>query len=209
MSISNGVDFSRTYEMDHAFRPGVFHFEVISVIGNSEAILKGGEQPLGELEFRAMKGSRPADVMGTTLLSLRLVSQRFADLLLDNRFTGWHTHPVNLYDKKGNSIEGYQCLVVTGRAGPIDRSRSHIRLDPPPVPQGAPTYVEVGMYYDPDSWDGSDIFIPQSTTAICVAERVKDAVEKAGLTNVQFTALSDFQGNRFSELPPGRELTLP
>jgi hypothetical protein len=205
MSTFRGVDFSRIYEMDHAFRPSVFHFEAVSDIGNSEAILKGAEEPRAKLAFRAMKGTRPADLMGTTLLSLRLISQRCADLLLDNRFTGWRTHPVHLRDKRGDAIEGYHCLVITGRAGSIDASRSRIELDPPPVPRGAATYVEIGMYFDPDSWDGSDIFVPQGTTAICVSERVKDAVERERITNVQFTALSEFQGNRFSELPPGRE----
>jgi hypothetical protein len=203
------MDFSRIYEMDHSFRTGVFHFQPLSAIQHSEAILRGEEPPLRSLEFRPMKGSIQADIMGTTFVALRLISKRFANLLLENQFTGWGTVATRIQDKRGKEIPGYFCLVVSGRAGPIDPSRNRIVLDPPPVPHGEPTYVEVGMYFDPMTWDGSDIFIPEGTTAICVTERVKDVVDRAKIENVQFTALSKFQGNRFLKPPPGRNVSAP
>jgi hypothetical protein len=204
---TSNLDFSRTFEMDYALKKGVFHFEVPTLLQDSGAILRGTRSLPGGAVFRAMKGTRSADLMGTTRVAIRIASQRLVDILDDAGFTGWRTEPVLLQDNHGQEVPGrFHALVITGRAGPIDPSRSEIVLEPPPVPRGEPTYAEVGLYFDPASWDGSDLFLPESTSAICAVERVKGVIEQSPLSNVQFTRLDQFQGGRYSSAPPGRRV---
>ena len=139
--------------------------------------------------------------MGATFVAILLISERFLDTLLEVRATGWGTYPVRPYDRAGLELPGYHGLAVTGRAGPIDRSRSRIELLPPPVPEEQAMYAEIGMYFDPGTWDGSDIFMPEGTLAVCVVERVKQALEERKLTNIEFTPLSERRGKLYSEAP--------
>lgn len=45
----------------------------------------------------------------------------------------------------------------------------------------------------PSSWDGSDIFGPDNNYFVFVGDRVKEAMEKARLTNFSFTRLTEFE----------------
>lgn len=205
MSASRAMDFNRTYEFGYAFNRGCFHFDSAHEI-DAKGLLLGHEVPHEPVLFRRQSGQRTCDVMGTTYAALSLVSKPLIDVLVRRRFTGWSTFPVRLLDGHEQEIEGYVGLSVTGRAGPIDRKRARIELDPPLVPKGRPTYIEVGMYFDPDTWDGSDFFVPDGTTAVCVVSGVKEALEESAFTNVALTPLAYYQMNRYSEPPPGREV---
>lgn len=49
----------------------------------------------------------------------------------------------------------------------------------------------IGLYFDPVSWDGSDVFLPKGNGRTFITEDLKSALERAGITNVYFTALSE------------------
>jgi hypothetical protein len=190
--------------MGSGWKRTAMRFEPFTEIEKPLKVLVGKLRPRYPIEFRWDTGSKPQDLMGTTHAILDLVSECFIDTLLEERASGWSTYPVRLYDKAGLELPGYVGLAVTGRAGPVDRSKSRIELLPPPVPQGQAMYAEIGMYFDPESWDGSDIFIPEGTAAVCVVERVKRALEKRKLTNIEFEALSEREGQLYSEHPGKR-----
>lgn len=201
--ITDQLDFNHIYIMSYIFpRGGTLHFEPVGDIEDPLKLLLGEVKPGRPIEFRRYSGSKPKDIMGATYAAILLVSDRFIDALVEVKATGWGTYPVRLYDKTGSELPGFHGLAVYGRAGPIDRTKSRIELIPPPVPQGQAMYAEIGMYFDPESWDGSDIFIPEGTAAVCVVERVKQALEQRKLTNIYFEPLSARQGKLFSE-PPG------
>ena len=77
---------------------------------------------------------------------------------------------------------------MLGRCGPIDNSRSEIiqkRLPGGWVPHWK------GLYFDPATWDGSDIFQPEGTGYILVVESVKRALVRAKVKNLVFKRLDE------------------
>jgi len=201
---SDRLHFGQLYALDSALERGAFHFTPVHDIDSPAALLRGEVRPQQPVEFHWHMGGKPHDMMGTTHAILHIISKRFVDTLLDERATGWGTFPVRLYDRSGLELSGYYGLVVTGRAGPIDRSRSRIELVPPPVPTGKAMYTEIGTYFDPVTWDGSDIFTLERTGVVCVVERIKLALEQRKLTNLTFDRMSERHGNISSKPPSGR-----
>jgi hypothetical protein len=102
-------------------------------------------------------------------------------------------YPVGLEADDGTEVAGYSGLVVSGRYGAIDNTRS-VQVEKVVVgnPKGhAPVWK--GLYFDEKSWDGSDIFRPSGTGYIFVTEKVRAALDRAKVTNLTCTALADFE----------------
>jgi hypothetical protein len=135
-------------------------------------------------------GRKPLDCIGTTLAIVNLVSKRLVDLLAKEKFTGWSVFPVRLYGKDEESLPGYAGLAVRGRCGPIDASRS---VPGKKVGPGGSVPIWNGMYFDPATWDGSDIFAPEGTTHIVVTGKVKRALDEHRITNIEFKRLTDVE----------------
>jgi hypothetical protein len=53
------------------------------------------------------------------------------------------------------------------------------------------THAARGRYFDPETWDGSDIFSPEGTAHLIVTESAKLALEEARATNWLLVALPD------------------
>jgi hypothetical protein len=53
-----------------------------------------------------------------------------------------------------------------------------------------------GLFFDPESWDGSDFFMPAERVGyVFVVEAVKRAFERAKIRNVEFKPLDQFERN--------------
>ena len=129
----------------------------------------------------AMGGAKPRDVVWTTWATPMLISERVVQILRDHQFTGWDVFPIQLLDKAGEPLPTYYFLQVHGRSGPRDPSKSEPFEEEMPgrwVPRLR------GLYFDPDTWDGSDIFLPEKTAFIVVTEPVKRALARAKVKNV-------------------------
>lgn len=190
---SESLDFSKLFVISNAFQRGALHFWPVQKLPFRQELLRGEvlvEQPV---EFRWESGRTPLDLLGTTYAALLIASERFVTVLEKEGFTGWTTYPVFLHQKNGQILPGYSGLSVTGRAGPIDPTRSRVEQLPPAVPGAEIVFAEVGMYFDPKTWDGSDFFIPQGTAAVCVTERVRAVLQKERLTNLHFDPLTQRQ----------------
>lgn len=188
------MDFDRLYEMGHIGRRRALHVEPreLERIPDGYALYGGEVRPDRPLIFdfkKGASGSTAYDFVGTTLPPLKLISDRVVEVL--RSFSGWSTYPVEVYGKKGERIPGYHGLSITGRCGPIDDSRSQPRIRPPASPAGRATREWIGLYFDPATWDGSDLFLPRGSGGTFVTEAVKTALERARITNVQFTPLTE------------------
>ena len=95
-----------------------------------------------------------------------IISDRTVNLLEDNHITGWKTFPVEIYDKKGNLISGYQGFSVTGRGGSTKDGK-----------------------YKISQWDGSDIFMIGNGMHH-VIERVKILLEENKIDAAEFEPFS-------------------
>jgi hypothetical protein len=151
-----------------------------------------GEIPVDRAEVRwAMGSGIPSDIVRTTFAAPVIAHERVVRLLEDGGFSGWKTYPVQLFGKDGAPISGYHGLSVHGRCGPIENDRSET------VDRTFPARVSPvwrGLYFDPTTWDGSDVFMPAGKVGwIFAVEAVKRAFAKAKVKNVVFTRLDQFE----------------
>lgn len=105
----------------------------------------------------SMGGKAPTDVIWTTSAHPIIVHARVVDLLLDHRFTGWGTYPVEVYGRSGEVHPDYHGLIFRGRCGLIDHSKSEEVMRQ--MPAKVVPFLR-GLYFDTETWDGSDFFMP-------------------------------------------------
>ncbi len=187
------VDFSALYAMGDAFRRGALTVKWVDDSIDPWALLDGRMQPASAVVFRHALGKTPMDLVTATHVAIDLISDRTYRLLREEAFTGWETYPVEIYGKRGESIDGYRGLRVTGRCGKLDNSRSQRVWRPPKVPEADPYQAWMGRFFDPESWDGSDFFLPPGTAHVFVVERVKISFEREKLTNFAFHRLTEIE----------------
>ncbi|WP_224245758.1 hypothetical protein [Hyalangium gracile] len=139
----------------------------------------------------AMGSARPMQVMWTMYAAPLILADSVVQLLRSHGFTGWSLYDVAVRDKQGQPIPGYSGLSITGRCGNIAWERGV------EVPRSRPAGifpVWMGLFFDPESWDGSDFFMPAERGGyVFVVEEVKRALERAKIRNVEFTPLNQFE----------------
>lgn len=148
------------------------------------AVLRGEVAVTEPLLFRRVGGSRPSDLISTTYSALFLLSERVIDALSAHSFTGWRSLPVVIHDGRAE-LGGYHGLAITGRSGPFDDSRSQRTILRPPRGGTAMAGLR-GVTFDTDTWDGSDIFMPDGSTATLVVDAVRKALVRIKATNIRF-----------------------
>lgn len=180
------IDFDRLYSLHSAHAsPFAADPEPFPSADEMAALALGerAESPHA-IVWRYSSGRRqPSDLVGGAGAVL-LISPRFRHALRDADATGWTSRPVELYDAEGQPIDGYERLVVTGRCGPIDPDRSRRETI-------NETTVLYGFYFEPGSWDRSDVFSPAPRTDVLLTQRAADAVRK--LSNVAVEPLSGIE----------------
>lgn len=98
---------------------------------------------------------------------------------------------MHLTGRKGEELPPYYGLAIAGRCGGIDASR---RVEVPKQYPGGIFPVRKGLYFDSDSWDGSDIFMPEGRVRwTFVLGEVRSALETARVKNVRFTPLPEVE----------------
>lgn len=140
----------------------------------------------------AMGGARPVDpVLWTTHAVPIILADAVVQLLRSEGLTGWSLYEVSVRDKQGEQVPGYSGLAVTGRCGNLDHSMS---VELPRIRPAGIFPVWKGLFFDPNSWDGSDFFMPaQRFGSVFVVDAVKKAFERAKIRNVSFTPLDQFE----------------
>jgi hypothetical protein len=114
-----------------------------------------------------MGTAEPGEVVWTTHAVPIIIADSVVQLLRTHGFTGWSLYPTSVRDKQGQPVPGHSGLAVTGRCGNLDQSMS------PKVPRifpGGIFPVWKGLLFDPESWDGSDFFMPAQRFGFVVEE---------------------------------------
>jgi hypothetical protein len=122
---------------------------------------------------------------------LHLVSDRFVGVL--EGFSGWQTYPVEIYTERGKAVQGYHGLAITGRCGPIDDELSPVMVLPPAVPHGEAMPHRIGIRFWPETWDGSDLFIPEGRGWVLVTQEVHDALSAAKITGIELDRITEIE----------------
>lgn len=129
------------------------------------------------------------DVVNSTSGMLMLLSARMCEAMMP--FSGWRPLPAVIVGTDGTERHNYAVLCVEGRSGPIDDALSERVTLPPPIP-GAPGGPGLlGLYFEPDTWDGSDVFAPEGTTLTFITQEVGRAIERLKPTNARIQQLSE------------------
>jgi hypothetical protein len=194
MNVNKSVNYSELFHFRDPFSSRWLRLDPISDwvvnVAIADRLAFGEWQPPEPVVFRGYMGGPIADILWTGLPPLFCVSEMIVKILKENNFTGWATYPVEVSDRKGNRLPGYQGFAVTSYAGKRDLSRSPIIRRAPYVPGGGNPEVYKGFYFDEAAWDGSDFFRVHPSDKI-VTRAVKDAFTNAKIRNVKFIALPD------------------
>ena len=143
--------------------------------------------------FRHDLGSKVYDVVATTWIVPFLLSPKVVDVLREGSFTGWDVHPARIELNGGKRVEDHGALMVSGRSGPVDDALSETVTLPPPVPEGNEVPGLRGLLFDPASWDGSDVFTPETTTFVMVTDAVREALEAVSPTNLHLERITEIE----------------
>jgi hypothetical protein len=188
------LDFANTFRIGESVTANALEVSAQDLTTERARRLTDGDwHPSVPVRFRVAAGELRADIIGSNLPAVRLVSSRVVHALQEHAVTGWDTYEIVLEDVNGRPISDYHGLTVEGRCGPIDDRRS-VRVDrvgPAPVRRVRPVWL--GLYFADDSWDGSDIFRPVGTAYTFVVGKVRRVLEDIAATNVSFTALSEVE----------------
>lgn len=181
--------FSRIYSLDAG---SYVTFRGDIALDDQFTVTRAEQTPPGPVEVRWRMGrTKPSDIIHTTWVTPLLVSDRVVRILEAGQFSGWRTYPVNLFGKDGARIPGYHGFAVHGRCGAIDDSQS-VKFQA--IYPGGVFPRWRGLFFDPATWDGSDVFMPAGEVGwIFLVEAVKRAFEKAKVTNVRFTRLDELE----------------
>ena len=123
-----------------------------------------------------------------------VVHERVIETLDSAGITGWATYGVQVYDRGGRAIPGYQGFAITGRCGSMYLNKEHSEVIYEDLPGGRfPSYK--GLYVAADSWDGSDVFVAADgkTAHMVVTRRVAELFRRKKITNVAFESVSEVQ----------------
>ncbi len=164
----------------------------VAVETDAIALTRAEMQPSPPIKVTwAMGGAKPGDVTWTTMGTMVIVSDSLIQLLRSHGFTGWSLYEVSVHDKQGQLLPGYSGLAITGRCGKIDYSRT---IKVPRIRPAGIFPVGKGLFFDPESWDGSDLFMPAEHVGYkFMVGEVKKAFERAKIRNVHFTPLDQFE----------------
>jgi len=128
------------------------------------AILDGSLLNLSQpLPTRVIENAaRFGDLIGTGWAGGFLISPAAQAVLA--LFTGWIGMSIAASDDR---LKGYQLLAVTGRIGKVSEYPGRL-----------------GLFVDPSTWDGSDIFKPENQRGIRMVGSAAAALRKARLRGV-------------------------
>lgn len=136
------------------------------------------------LKFKQTSGKKWTDILAPLSVGLYIVSKRFINILEENLISGWKTYSIKVFDKEQQENNEYVGLSITGKCGPIDYAKSE-RLFKQLVENGPKTKYVKGLYFDINSWDQTDFFIPKNTLSIIITKKVKDLLEQK--QNLEYT----------------------
>ena len=186
------VDASHAYVVGEAFEKDALRVRTDDCVGQNDELLTGELLPSQAIMFVRHMGWIPKDLIPGSALWTVLISDKFRNVLFSRGFSGWHTYPVEVYGSNGKLLPGYHGLSITGRCGKVDESKSPI-VDDGYYPTGTPRRKKLGIFFAPESWDGSDIFLADNWNFVFCSERAAEALRSSGLTNVRLTRASEYR----------------
>ena len=149
------------------------------------ALLLGEWRPAEPLVLRHNSDRGPDSLGWGGSPALVIVSPEFCQALTDAGCTGWSTFAVVVLGEHDDRVvtAEHRGLVVLGRCGRIDYDRST------PIP-GSRTGRR-GLFFDIDSWDGSDLFVPAGSARRIYTKKAVDALRSHRIPGLAYETTRD------------------
>lgn len=200
--MTNTEFFSNFYVIEDPSSKKNFRGGIVNNIGQFGRLLRT-EYKIDHLNIAHLEGgSEPSNLFWNQVLDPFCINQRIVDLLKQNNLKGWAIIPASVKNKSGKVVpDNYFVLTVEGRIAPIDYLKTEIILKQ--MPGGKFPYFK-GLYFNPESWDGSDIFManPDSnekyTGFVYVTKKFVEIFRKNKVTNIKFVNFNDFEHDTFA-----------
>jgi hypothetical protein len=188
--------FSNFYVVEDPVSTKNYRGNIINQFEKSEDLIRN-EYPVRQLDIKHMEGSiEPGNLFWNSVAEPFCISQPLVEILQQNKITGWATIPATVLTKSGShTIDNYFALTVTGRADSIDYLQTDIVFKQ--FPGGRFPHFK-GLYFVPESWDGSDIFMERpdkdlnSSAFIYVTKKFVDIFKKNKVKNISFVNFNDY-----------------
>jgi hypothetical protein len=186
------MDYSKFYTKSIAHLSNAFWAVPVQQF-DAYQLFKGKMELDEPIKFKPNIGKKIYDLIGSGYSGINLFSNKVINILKENNISGWKTYPCEIYDWDSNIIDGYSIFSVTGRCSAIDYSKSEKIMIQPLSPKGKPVEGIRGLYFEPNSWDESDIFTPENSKFTIVTEKVKRLFENYNISNVTFKKLTEYE----------------
>lgn len=106
------------------------------------------------------------------------------------RVTGWSSYAAEIVPRDGLVRADYSGLAATGRCGSLDDAP--ITTVSTIGRAGQPVMYNKGIRFDPETWDGSDFFVPDGTAMIITTGAGRDAVQDYARRSTDFVSMSEW-----------------
>jgi hypothetical protein len=147
-----------------------------------------GERPAPSFEFFRESGKELQGVVWTTYAFYFLLEEGVIAAFHDAGLSGWTSYAVRLENEPDAKYHG---LAVQGRCGPINRTNAEIEMRQFP---GGLYPVRRGLSFEPSSWDGSDVFMPDDDSAwVLLSIKGAHAIRDAHVRNIDVVPVADIE----------------
>lgn len=188
--------FSNFFVVEDPASKKSYRGQIVNEPGSAFELLRA-EYKTDHLDIMHLEGSNePGSLFWNMVNEPFCVSQELAFTLREAGITGWTVTPANLLTKSGDRMPGnYSAVSVTGRANAVDYLKTDIVFRQ--FPGGQFPHFK-GLYFDPESWDGTDIFMERpdeegkSTAIIFVTKKFVDTFKKNKVKNIGFVNFNDY-----------------
>jgi len=190
--------FDNIYSLGEPFATRPFRGSLREATPNLDfyAVASGRTVPHEAVRVVPYGGRDLTDFIWTDAAVLRLVSHRVLALLRESRISGWSTFPVEVSDRNGEPIGGFEGFSVIGRCGQLNPAMSIPTQKE--FPGGIFPYFR-GYYFKPESWDGSHVFSPEGRVDIFVTGVVRDLLRQSKTKNVEYRAITGIEFGEYEK----------
>lgn len=194
--MTNSDFFSNFYVVEDPVSTKNYRGDIINQFDTSGGLLRS-DYLISHIDIKHMEGSNePGILFWNSVTEPFCISQTLVEILQQNKITGWSTIPAKVLTKSGsNTFDIYFALTVTGRVSSIDYLQTDIVFKQ--FPGGQFPYFK-GLYFGPENWDGSDIFMERqdingkSSAFIYLTKKVVDIFKKNKIKNINFVNFNDY-----------------
>jgi hypothetical protein len=158
------------------------------------------DPPVVPMPFKNYNAGRIRDFHEVKLVVVAVISDKLKKLLEENQVTGYTVVPATIVRGK-KLYTNYWGMRVHSKCGHIqpDRSRKEkVSIFDKYTQKETYKYAKVGLYFDVNTWDGSDFFLPTLKdddyfiTSIFCTEKIKQLFVSNKIENCKFTPVLEY-----------------